>query len=96
MKPKPNPRVEKQRSSSPPSSQSTILALAANQNETDSCTSGADQESLQRLKRGISEAMDGFSLHDSEGIYTFVAVDETGTPVPVPELVPETELEKEL
>jgi acyl-CoA hydrolase len=31
----------------------------------------------------------------NEGIYTFVAVDETGTPVKVPQLKPETELEKE-
>ena len=30
----------------------------------------------------------------NEGIYTFVAVDRTGTPVKVPEIVPETELEK--
>ena len=30
-----------------------------------------------------------------EGIYTFVAVDRTGTPVKVPEIVPETKLEKE-
>ena len=30
----------------------------------------------------------------NEGIYTFVAVDRTGTPVRVPEIVPETELEK--
>ena len=31
----------------------------------------------------------------NEGIYTFVAVDETGRPVKVPEIVPETDLEKE-
>jgi len=31
----------------------------------------------------------------NEGIYTFVAVDETGTPVKVPQLAPETDLEKE-
>lgn len=31
----------------------------------------------------------------NEGIYTFVAVDRTGAPVRVPELVPQTDLEKE-
>ena len=31
----------------------------------------------------------------NEGIYTFVAVDVTGVPVKVPELIPETALEKE-
>lgn len=31
----------------------------------------------------------------NEGIYTFVAVDRTGMPVKVPQIVPETELEKE-
>lgn len=31
----------------------------------------------------------------NEGIYTFVAVDTTGTPVAVPQIKPETELEKE-
>lgn len=30
----------------------------------------------------------------NEGIYTFVAVDTTGTPVAVPQIKPETELEK--
>ncbi len=31
----------------------------------------------------------------NEAIYTFVAVDETGRPVPVPEVVPESDIEKE-
>jgi len=31
----------------------------------------------------------------NEGIYTFVAVDRTGTPVKVPQIQPETKLEKE-
>jgi len=31
----------------------------------------------------------------NEGIYTFVAVDDTGTPVVIPKINPETELEKE-
>ncbi len=31
----------------------------------------------------------------NEGIYTFVAVDMTGTPIKVPSILPETELEKE-
>lgn len=31
----------------------------------------------------------------NEGIYTFVAVDNTGTPVAIPKIKPETELEKE-
>jgi len=30
-----------------------------------------------------------------EAIYTFVAVDETGRPIQVPEITPETKLEKE-
>lgn len=31
----------------------------------------------------------------NEGIYTFVAVDDTGTPVSIPKINPETDLEKE-
>ncbi|WP_029036331.1 acyl-CoA thioesterase [Salinimicrobium xinjiangense] len=41
-----------------------------------------DRESGQRSKA-------------NEAIYTFVAVDETGTPVSIPPLQPETELEKQ-
>jgi acyl-CoA hydrolase len=31
----------------------------------------------------------------NEGIYTFVAVDEIGKPVAIPQIIPETDLEKE-
>ena len=31
----------------------------------------------------------------NEGIYTFVAVDETGKPVQIPQIIAETDLEKE-
>lgn len=41
-----------------------------------------DRESGQRSKA-------------NEAIYTFVAVNETGSPVQIPELIPETKLEKE-
>ena len=41
-----------------------------------------DRESGQRTKA-------------NEAIYTFVAVDETGRPIEVPEITPETDLEKE-
>ena len=37
----------------------------------------------------------GIRTKANEAIYTFVAVDETGRPVPVPPIVPETDLEKE-
>ncbi|MGJ5642959.1 acyl-CoA thioesterase [Formosa sp. S-31] len=37
----------------------------------------------------------GLKTKANEAIYTFVAVEETGRPVPVPELIPETDLEKE-
>jgi acyl-CoA hydrolase len=43
----------------------------------------------------IEDRESGECVKANEAIYTFVAVDETGRPVRVPELVPETELEKQ-
>jgi acyl-CoA hydrolase len=43
----------------------------------------------------IEDRESGECIKANEAIYTFVAVDETGRPVKVPELVPETKLEKE-
>lgn len=42
----------------------------------------------------IEDRGDGTRSISNEAIYTFVAVDEAGKPVPVPEIVPETDLEK--
>ncbi|MEM0541443.1 acyl-CoA thioesterase [Flavobacterium sp. j3] len=42
----------------------------------------------------LEDRESGIRTKANEAIYTFVAVDETGNPVPVPQLVPETELEK--
>lgn len=43
----------------------------------------------------IEDRESGLKSRANEGIYTFVAVDETGAPVPVPQIIPETKLEKE-
>ncbi|MGB1230723.1 MAG: acyl-CoA thioesterase [Winogradskyella sp.] len=43
----------------------------------------------------IEDRESGEHIKANEAIYTFVAVDDTGRPVKVPELVPETTLEKE-
>ena len=43
----------------------------------------------------IEDRESGLRAKANEAIYTFVAVDETGRPTEVPELVPETDLEKE-
>lgn len=43
----------------------------------------------------IEDRESGIRSKANEAIYTFVAVDEMGSPVPVPPLKPETELEKE-
>tara|TARA_R110002050_G_scaffold293182_1_gene449385 strand:- start:57630 stop:58139 length:510 start_codon:yes stop_codon:yes gene_type:complete len=43
----------------------------------------------------IEDRESGNKTKANEGIYTFVAVDETGRPIAVPAVVPETDLEKE-
>ena len=43
----------------------------------------------------IEDRESGRKSKANEAIYTFVAVDDTGNPVPVPKIEPQTELEKE-
>jgi len=43
----------------------------------------------------MEDRITGERTKANEAIYTFVAVDETGTPTEVPAIVPETDLEKE-
>lgn len=43
----------------------------------------------------VEDRESGFRSKANEAIYTFVAVDETGSPVPIPQLKPETKLEEE-
>ena len=43
----------------------------------------------------IEDRKSGVKSKANEGIYTFVAVDEHGKPVEIPEILPETELEKQ-
>jgi len=43
----------------------------------------------------IEDRESGNKTKANEGIYTFVAVDETGRPIAVPAVIPETDLEKE-
>jgi acyl-CoA hydrolase len=44
---------------------------------------------------GLDDPIREKKIHTNEGIYTFVAVDELNNPVPVPQIEPETDLEKE-
>lgn len=43
----------------------------------------------------IEDRESGMRNKSNEGIYTFVAVDESGQPVPVPSIIPKSDLEKE-
>lgn len=43
----------------------------------------------------IEDRQSGIRTKASEGIYTFVAVDETGKPTEIPQITPKTALEKE-
>jgi len=43
----------------------------------------------------IEDRQTGSKTKADEGIYTFVAVDEMGRPTKIPEIIPETELEKQ-
>lgn len=43
----------------------------------------------------LDDPIKGEKIHTNEGIYTFVAVDEYNKPLSIPEMIPETDLEKE-
>ena len=44
---------------------------------------------------GIEDRESGIKSKANEGIYTCVAVNEMGNPMPVPPIVPETQIEKQ-
>lgn len=43
----------------------------------------------------LDDPIKGEKIHTNEGIYTFVAVDEYNKPLSIPQMIPETDLEKE-
>ena len=43
----------------------------------------------------VEDRVTGEKKKSNEAIYTFVAVDQNGSPLPVPEIIPETEEEKQ-
>jgi acyl-CoA hydrolase len=43
----------------------------------------------------VEDPVTGERKKSNEAIYTFVAVDQQGSPLPVPELIPESDLEKQ-
>jgi acyl-CoA hydrolase len=43
----------------------------------------------------VEDPVSGERMKSNEAIYTFVAVDQNGSPLPVPQLIPETDIEKE-
>lgn len=43
----------------------------------------------------VEDRLEGVKIKANEAIYTFVALDEHAKPIPVPQIIPETALEKE-
>ncbi|HLV63143.1 acyl-CoA thioesterase [Galbibacter sp.] len=62
----------------------------------EACVSRAFNSSMEiYLDVWIEDRENGHRSKANEAIYTFVAVDDTGKPVAVPAIIPETPLEKE-
>ena len=62
----------------------------------EACVSRAFNSSMEiYIDVWIEDRENGHKSKANEAIYTFVAVDDTGKPVAVPSIIPETALEKE-
>lgn len=62
----------------------------------EACVSRAFNSSMEiYIDVWIEDRENGHKSKANEAIYTFVAVDDTGKPVTVPAIIPETKLEKE-